>query len=153
MLQEHQIKILMLSYELEKTLHELYLLFSEKFSDHNNLWDPLIKEEEAHAEAVRKLYQLSYDGKCVFDEGKIKPAALQSIIDYLKNIIETARQGKLDACKAITFTVDVENSLLEKDIFRHFKVSPQFSGMLQALHEGTRSHAQLAKKELEKILL
>jgi hypothetical protein len=152
MLKEHQINILLLAYELEKTLHELYELYTVQYPDNSTLWNILCKEEKEHAEGMQKLYQASYDGQCAFDEGNIKPEAMQSIVDYAKIALESARTGKLDACKAVTFACDIENSLIQKDIFRHFKVSSQFSDLLQTLHEQTKSHAQLAKIEREKFL-
>ena len=92
MISNHQIKTLMLLYELEKALGDMYVIFSQAHPEHNVLWKRLIAEEHYHAESVRKLYGLTYQGKVLFDEGTIKHAGIQSIIDHIKNISDSARQ-------------------------------------------------------------
>jgi len=151
MLKDNQIKILMLVHELEKTLRGVYMQFSDKFPEHNDLWNILIKEEQEHADAAQKLYQLTYEGQSLFDEGGIKAEAIQSIVDYLNGISDAAQRGKYTSIKAIAITCEIENTLIEKDFFSHFKVSPKYANMLQILDEGSKSHAQLARKKLDSI--
>ena len=127
----------MLFHELEKTLGDVYVLFAEKFPEHNNLWQTLIKEEQEHAEAVRKLYQLTYKGQALFDEGVIKAEGVQSIIDYVKDTCDPAKLGKLTAKQALMITHDIEKSLIKRDLFSHFRVSFQFGDMLRCLREGS----------------
>ncbi len=151
MLKDYQIKLLMRAHEVEKTLGDIYTQFAENFPDHNDLWSALIKEEHEHAEAVRTLYQLTYEGKSLFDEGNIKAEAIQSIIDYLKGIYSAAKQGKYTARKAISITCDIEKSLIEKDFYSHFKVSPEYAEILQLLEKGAKVHLLLAQKTLDKL--
>ena len=151
MLQDYQIKIVMLMNELENSLAELYEAFAERFPEHNNLWQVLINEEREHAEAVRTLYKLTYEGESLFDEGRIKPAAIESIIEHVKDACGLAKQGKYTAVLALNVTYDLESSLIAKDIFNHFEVSEQFSEMLQKLQKGSESHVRLAKNQLDKI--
>ncbi|TAN40414.1 MAG: hypothetical protein EPN25_07685 [Nitrospirae bacterium] len=149
MLKDHQIKTLMLMHELEVSLGKVYEVFSEKFPEHNDLWETLIKEEQEHADAARQLYQLTYEGQSVFDEGGIKAEAIQSIIDYLKGVNDAALRGNYSPMKALSITCEIENTLVEKDFFSHFKVSPQYAGMLRTMDEGSKSHARLARKKLD----
>ena len=151
MQQEHQIKILMLFHELEKNLGDLYALFAERFPEHNNLWHRLIKEEQEHADAVQKLYQMTYKGQALFDEGIVKVEGGQSIIDYVKYTCDTAKSGKFTAVQALTTAHDIEKSLIAKSIFSHFKVSPEFTDMLRYLREGSLSHIDLTKIELDQV--
>lgn len=138
-------------HELENNLGNLYELLSERFPGHNDLWQTLIKEEKEHAEAVRTLYKLTYEGESYFDEGRIKPEAIQSIIDRVKDACDRAKQGKFNALQALSMTYDLESSLIAKDIFRCFGVSEKFAEMLNYLQEGSKNHVQLAKNELDKI--
>jgi len=149
MLKDRQIQILMAMHTLEKSIGELYSLFAEKFPGHSDLWKRLSEDEQGHAEAVRKLYQISYDGQSVFAEENIKPEAVQSIIDYVKEIHASATLGKLSAQKALGITYDLENSLLEKTIFQHFKATSQFVNILQVLRKQTKEHAVMTKTEME----
>jgi len=147
---DYQIKILMLFHELEKALGDMYMLFAERFPEHNNLWHRLIKEEQEHAEAVQKLYQLTYQGQALFDEGIIKAEGVQTIIDYVKDACAAEKPGSITALQALTTAHDLEKSLIAKSIFSHFRVSPQFADMLRYLREGSLSHIDLTKNELDK---
>lgn len=149
MLQDYQIKTLMLVYELEKSLSDLYIIFKERFPEHNILWETLIKEEYEHAEAVRKLYRLTYEKQVLFKEGNIKPEGVQSVIDYLKTICNNAKQGQYTAKQALSLAYDIEKSLIEKNIFNHFNVAPQLANLLSFLIIGTKNHIELVKQELD----
>lgn len=151
MLKDHQIRILMLANEVESALVDIYSMFSANFPEHDNLWKRLIKEEQEHADAIRKLYQLTYEGASAFDEGKIKVEGVQSILDYIKGLHSSATQGKCTAKKALAITCDIEKSLIEKDFYSHFMVSSQYAGILQMLAKGAKSHADLARQELDKL--
>jgi|WetSurMetagenome_2_1015567.scaffolds.fasta_scaffold00081_27 hypothetical protein len=151
MLPDYQIKILMLMHELENTLGDLYTLFAERVPEHSDLWNTLTKEELEHAEAVRTLYKLTYEGESYFEEDKIKPEAIQSIIDRVKDACDRAKQEMFTAEQALTLTYDLESSLIAKNTFRCFDVSPKFDRMLEHLRGDSEHHAQLAKYELDKI--
>jgi rubrerythrin len=147
MIEDHQIRTLMLLYELEKSLSGMYEVFSHEYPAHNNLWNRLISEEQKHAEAVRKLYGLTYQGKVLFEEGTIKNAGVQSIIDYIKNVSDSARNRKYTDRQAISLSLDIEKSLIEKKLFDHFKVSSELADVLSTLQEGSEGHASLVEKE------
>jgi len=149
MLQEQQIQVLMRMHELEKSIGELYALFSGKFPEYSELWDHLSREEQNHAESVRKLYQESYKGMVVFDEGNIKPEGVQSVIDYVKEVGCSAERGHMTALKALEVTHDLESSVLDRSIFSHFKVAIQFIDVIQALRRETQMHAVMAKEVLD----
>jgi len=151
MLMQQQILVLMRMHELEKSLGELYALFSEKFPEYSKLWDHLGREEQNHAEAVRKLYQESYKGEVVFEEGNIKAEGVQSVIDYVKETSSLTTRGQLSAVKALSITYDIEGSVLDKTIFKHFRVTPQFVDTIRMLQQETQGHAQMAKDELDKV--
>jgi len=150
MLEDKQIQILMSMHELEKSMGDLYSLFLDKFPDSGELWKLLSREEQGHAKAIQTLYQASYDGKTVFEEGSIKAEAVQSVIDYVKEIRDQTMRGKLPLIRALTITYDLENSMLEKTVFEHFKGTSEFIGMMQTLRRETQKHALLAKKEIDK---
>jgi len=151
MLENYQIKTLMLIHELEKSLGEMYTIFRELFPEYNNLWSLLIKEEYGHSEAVRKLYKMTYEGKVLFREGNIKPEGVQSVVDYLKTVHDNARLGRYTTEKALIIAYDVERSIIEKDIFDHFNVAPELANMLNILIIGTKRHAELIKEKIDKL--
>jgi len=153
MIENYQIRILMLMFDLEKLLGDIYAVFKDQFPSHAALWETLMKEEYEHADAVRSLYRMTYEKQVLFNEGTIKAEGIQSVIDYLKPVLENSTKGKYSAEKAVYIAYDIEKSLVEKDIFKHFDVSPKFEVLLFHLLEGSRQHFALIKKEYDKIQL
>ena len=151
MIGEHQIKTIMLFYELEKSLYEFYEVLSRTYPEHDTLWKRLMEEEQMHAESVQKLYRLIYDGKTLFDEGTIQHAGVQSIIDYVHGITDSARNKAYTEKQVLTITRDIERTLIEKKLFNYFRVAPEFTDLLRTLREGSEGHSAMAEKELAKI--
>ncbi len=150
MLTENQVKILMKLHELEQSLAELYALFQEKFPEHKNLWSVLVKEELEHAKAVQDLYRLTYEKDASFSEGLIKLSAVESIVDYVKSNCEIGRRDGMDADQALELSRDIEKSLIAKNIFGHFKVRLEYTGMLHRLRADSERHAQLVQDEINR---
>jgi len=150
MLEQDQIKILMRLHELEQGLAAMYALFSEKFPEHRGLWTVLIKEELEHADAVQKLYGLTYENAVFFPEGSIRCSAIESMLDYVKRTCEIARMDKLTSEQALEFSRDIENSLIAKNIFDHFEVDKDFTAQLRYLRDSSEKHAQLVQLEIDR---
>ena len=150
MLDENQIKILLKLHELEQSLAELYSLFLEKFPEHKALWTLLVKEEMEHADAVQKLYQLTYKRDASFSEGSIRLTAVDSIIEYVKKNCEIGRRDGMDAGQALELSRDIEKSMIAKDIFDHFKVRLEYTNLLNHLRAGSERHAQLVQEEIDR---
>ncbi len=150
MLEENQIKILMRMHELEQGLAELYALFAEKFPAQRELWLKLVREENEHAEAVQKLYRLTYQNDASFAEGATRLGAIESIIDYVKKTCELARQDQITPEHALELGRDLEKSLIAKNIFQHFKVRLEYSNLLRYLRDSSEEHAQLVQAEIER---
>lgn len=150
MLEEKQIQILMSMHELEQSLAEMYALFLEKFPEHKTLWTVLIKEELEHAEAVKKLYGLTYKKEASFSEGSTRLSAIEAIIDYVKNTCEIGRRDGMTVEQALEVSRDVEKSLIAKNIFNHFKVRPEHANLLNYLRTSSEHHVQLVQEEIER---
>jgi len=150
MLEEKQIKIILKMHELEQTLAEMYALFMEKFPEHKKLWTVLVKEELEHAEAVQKLYQLTYKKEAAFFEGPTRLSAIEAIIDYVKNTCEIGRRDGMAAEQALEVSCDIEKSLIAKNIFDHFKVRLEYTSLLNHLRAGSEHHAQLVQDEINR---
>jgi len=138
-------------YELEKLLSDTYTVFNEQFPEYNYLWGLLVKEEKEHADAIQKLYRLTYEGQASFEEGRLKPEGVQAVIDYVKNIYENAKMGQYNTKQAIKIAYDIEKSLIEKDIFNYFKTVPELSNTLRYLILGTKNHILLLEKEVDEL--
>ncbi|MBM4310650.1 MAG: hypothetical protein FJ119_06860 [Deltaproteobacteria bacterium] len=150
MLEESQIKILMRMHELEQSLEELYAVFAEKFPEHRELFLTLVKEEHEHAEAVQKLYRLTYHNDASFAEGSTRLGAIEAIIDYVKKSCETARQDQMLPEHALVLSHDLEKSLIAKNIFQHFKVRLEYASLLRYLRDSSEEHAKLVQAEIDR---
>ncbi len=150
MLEENQVKTLMCMHELEQSLAEMYALFLEKFPEHTSLWSVLVKEELEHAEAVQKLYGLTYKKEAAFSEGSTRLSAIEAIIDYVKKTCEIGRRDGMTVEQALEVSRDLEKSLIAKNIFNHFKVRVEHANLLNHLRAGSEHHAQLVQEEIER---
>jgi len=150
MMEENQIKILMSMHALEESLAEMYALFLEKFPEHKDLWTVLVQEELEHADAVQKLYRLTYKNHVSFSAGSIRLSAVESIIDYVRKTCEIGRRDGLDAQQALEISRDIEKSLIAKNIFDHFKARLEYTNLLKHLRDGSAQHAQLVQEEIDR---
>jgi len=151
MMTDEQIKTVMLMYDLENAFGDLYEIFSKSFPEHDDLWQVLIAQEREHAEAVRNFYRLYYEGETVFDVGKIRAEAVQSIIDHVEALCDRARKGNYTALQALTTTYDLESSLVARNTFNQIGASETFAETLRRLQKDSENHARLAKIALEKM--
>lgn len=149
MLADDKIKMLMLYHEIEKTIKSIYEVFRENIPEHKNLWETLVKEEQEHADAIRELYRLTYEGRATFDAQNLKLDAVQSILDYLKELYANVLRTRCSVKQAVSTALGLEKSLLERNLFKHFQVSGDLSGIFMELEEGTKRHVALVSRAME----
>jgi len=100
--------------EAEATVAEFYSLCSERFTEHAEFWGSLAKEEQAHAEVIRKLIQLVRIHPTQFAEGKTTPLeAINAFIGRTHSSIEDMRRGELPEEKALLIAYQIENTVIE----------------------------------------
>ena len=125
----------------ESLLEKLYTLLAEQFPEHSGVWKYLAGEEKKHAIWLKQLYDAGEKGFILFDEGKIKSASLNTYIEHLKQIIGRAENKELTLVQAVSYTLDFENSLIEKNVFTHFdSTSEKARIILNRLNMETQSH-------------
>jgi hypothetical protein len=151
MLSDEQIKTVMLMYDLENALGDLYEILSETFPECNNLWHVLILEEREHAEAVRNFYRIYYEGESVFSLGAVRAEAISSILDHVKDICVRAKNKAFGVEQALNTSYDLEGSFIAKSTFNYIGASEAFSELLSRLRDDSEKHAGLVKAELEKL--
>jgi hypothetical protein len=135
--------------KLEMAIGNLYVVFKGLFPG-NGIWDTLILEEQTHAESVAQLRQMAEEGKAVFDEGRVTPDSVEKLIRFIVQIADSARAGKYSAHQAFGVSLDLENSIIEANIFKRFTVSKECVHLLNVLHDGTIRHIGLLKSEVAK---
>lgn len=140
-MKEHQKAIIELIIEKELLTAEVYRLFARRFLRHEEFWSRLAKEETEHAAWVQHLLDLSATRDIEFSEGKTRSYTLKSFNDYLRSVRAEAQRPEMRPEKALALTVDIEKSLLERNLFTQFKSSSeQNQRILVVLQKGLEDH-------------
>jgi len=146
MLEDYQKKIIDLLCKQELLLASLYEIFADHFPDHKDFWQELAKDEQKHAEWIKKLYQAEEEDLVAFSEGKIKTYTMNIFIENLEKTIRRAENRELNLKMAIAYTLDFERSLIEKNVFLHFKIiDEKLQEIMTKLESETRRHVKKAE--------
>ena len=127
----------------EVLLAKLYTLFIEQFPEHDEIWKHLVIEEKKHASWLNQFYDAGEKGIILFDEGKVKTYTMNAYIDHLEQVIAKIENQELTQTQAISFALDFENSLIEKNVFTHFdSTSKKVRRILKRLKLEAENHIQ-----------
>lgn len=153
MLKSEQEIILELLVQQETYLAELYQVYAEKFPEYEALWLSLVKEEKTHAKWIKGLLKSAKTGSVHFDEGKIRIHPLNTFMGGIKIAIKKARDNDISPLQAISYALDIEKSMFEKDVFAQFgAVSKKAKSVLGLLQKKTEAHTESIKIEKEKLM-
>ena len=126
--------------EHEEAIGRLYAEYAKIFQADEAFWNQFSKEESLHAEWIRSLQVLHEKGEVLFT-GRFKEAALQTSLKYIHNQIEKAREGSVTRVEALSISLSLENSLIEKKFFDAFAGdSVEAQKIRQLLIEATKKH-------------
>jgi len=145
-LSDYQKKIIELMDKQELLLAKLYNIFADQFLDHKDFWQDLAKDELQHAEWVKKFYQAEKEDLVAFSEGKVNVYSMNTFIENLEKIIRRAENGEINLKMAISYTLDFERSLIEKNTFSRFEIiDKKLAGIMTKLESETRRHLKKAE--------
>ncbi|OGI29439.1 MAG: hypothetical protein A2288_01605 [Candidatus Moranbacteria bacterium RIFOXYA12_FULL_44_15] len=142
--------ILDLFAENELKISQLYAIYSDKFTDYKDFWENLSEEEIIHAEEIHKMKRDDFEKN--FQENNFTRGIIKYVSDYVNQQLEAARDKKLTPEEALEVALRVEQSMLEKKCFEIF--IPNYATLkdvLDRLNKDTDRHANMLRKELEKI--
>jgi len=150
-MKDYQKRILELLLKQEDLLSKLYKSFADKFPELKDFWTQLSQSEIQHVNWIKKLYALEKQKEILFHEDKIKTYTVKAFVDYIeKTIKKTEDNDNLTVLNALSYTIDLESALLEKNIFAHFiGLTEKMEGILNLLSEDTKNHVKKAKKMKE----
>lgn len=127
-------KIITLYIEQELLMASLYERFAKYYTEQEEFWASLVSEEYEHAAWIKHFQGGAAQDKIHFDEGNTRIAALNSVINYIKTLIDEFDKQPFDYKKAANISLDLEKSLIERNIFKHFESDSseviQFLGIL-----------------------
>ena len=126
--------------EHEDAIGRLYAEYARIFQDDEAFWMQFSKEESLHAEWIRSLQEL-YEKGDVIHTGRFNEAALQTSLKYIHNQIGKAREGRVTRAEALSISLSLENSLIEKKFFDAFAGdSAEVQRIRLMLVEATKKH-------------
>lgn len=151
-LKPYQERIIDLMLKQETLLAELYHAFAKKFPEYEELWNKLAREEEKHASWIEQLRVASEKKVVLFSEGRIKTYTLETFVQGIEEKITRAEASDFNARQALVCTIDLERSLIEKEVFSHFEgLTEKASSVMKFLAKETKEHQELAQKLYTKI--
>ncbi|MBN1793449.1 MAG: hypothetical protein JW844_00625 [Candidatus Omnitrophica bacterium] len=126
---------------IEEYIARLYKVYADKYPEHREFWSALSEEEIGHAQLLRIFFKKVEEGLALFNERRFRVDAMKTLWDYISGLIADAKEQKMRPAAAFYMALDLENSLLEKDMYRVFEVdSIELKKVLQALHTSTGEH-------------
>ena len=132
--------IILLLSEHEEAIGRLYAEYAGIFQEDEAFWMQFSKEEFLHAEWIRSLQVLNEKEEVLFT-GRFNEAALQTSLKYIHNQIEKAREGSVTRIEALSISLSLENSLIEKKFFDAFAGdSAEVQRIRLLLVETTKKH-------------
>jgi hypothetical protein len=142
-LKEYQRQILGFYLELELNMATLYDLFAGGFPDQRGFWLSMATEEREHASWVQFLLDRALGGEVRFAEGKLRATTVSTVNSYVGETVSRFRKSPFDIVHAAAIALDLERSLIEKNVFRTFHDdSAEVSRILQVLVEGQELHVK-----------
>lgn len=152
-LKPYQEKIINQMITQERLLSEIYALFAKNFPQYSGFWTELSEEEKRHADLIEKLGEAEKKGLVFFDEGKTKTYTLSAFIDYLEKQSEKARNKEFGIAAAFSCALDLEQSLIEKEVFTRFdSVKEMNRSVLNKLRNETKNHIEKIRQKRKEVL-
>lgn len=138
--------------EQELLMADIYLKLSELFPKYANEYRSMVAEEVEHAGWIEYLRKLCSADKARFAEGNTRTYTINSMITYLKNFKMQLEAKKPNHLKALTFILDLEQSLIERNAFQRFKGdSSEVEKVLLILEDSQKNHIARIKDFLGQI--
>ena len=128
----------------EKILAELYLLYAERYDEHDAFWMQLHHDELVHVDLIRSLNQRVAQGVALFNAERLDVGALQAVVRYARSMLNYVRQQWPTLAAAVAIAIDLEDSIIEKGIFEIFvadspETSQAFAQMIETFDEHMKS--------------
>jgi rubrerythrin len=138
---ESQEQILELYRRQELLLSEIYALFAVRFLKDASQWEKLAQDELEHAQWIDALADAVKQGEAVFAVDKVRVNGLQSVCNYLEGVLISTKAGGVDRKKAFSLAIDMEKSIIERNVFKKFSGdSEKVSAILRILEHKQQAH-------------
>jgi hypothetical protein len=125
----------------EELLSKLYGLNSNLFPVDSEFWIDISKDEMVHASWLSELSTFLEQGNIVLGDERFDLDSINKFGSDVTDQINIANKGTITAIKALTTSMDLENSMLESDIFKVYDTDDdELKVILNRLHRSTEVH-------------
>ncbi|HTP03561.1 MAG TPA: hypothetical protein VMM54_00210 [Nitrospirota bacterium] len=132
---------------IELKLAELYSTLADRFPIEGAFFNNHHAEELKHAQWIEYFKDKVERGEVLFHENNTRTEAIKTFLTYAQKILDDAKADKLTLLMALSLSLSMEESLLERNLLDHFSAdSPEFQDILKRLKDETRAHAAEIKK-------
>lgn len=146
-MEDYKKRLIELYIEQELLVASLYMRFSERYAVHKDFWIKMASEEREHAEWIKHLLDSVEMDKVFFSEGKTRTYTVSTSIAYIKGLISEFDKKAFEIPKAASIALDLERSLLEKNVFKCFDSdSSEVKRILEVLNYGQDDHIRIIDK-------
>ncbi len=147
-LKEDQLSLIEELARNEEMINELYLVYSDKFSEEKEFWKNLAREELMHAAKVRNLRSEIGKNGFYFNKNRFKIETIKLFQDYLEE--EKSNVSSTSIINALSVALDVETALLEYSFFEVIEGdSAEVRHILLDLRNACIEHRNRVKKVWE----
>jgi hypothetical protein len=145
---EHD-KVLLLLIEMrdyEKLLFEIYTKLSSIFKENYIFWHEIAVDENTHAFMVDTFISLYRDHYITFQDRSFPALVIEDETQKLRTFSERIETEEISIKEALKFSMQAENSIIERDIFAYKDNDPaEFKKLLSALYDDTKRHYRKIK--------
>ncbi len=137
----------------EEALSALYARYSTIFADDSDFWMDISKDETVHASWVHDLLDKYLADQVNFSDNRFSVVTISNMVDYVKSETDKALPNKVNPIQALSISMDIENSMLERNMFEAYDSDDfELKDVLDKLRTSTEIHYAEVKKrwELEK---
>lgn len=130
--------------QLEAAMARYYLSCSEAWGEQSAFWMALAVEEERHEKIIDDLSRIIALHPEQFEEGlTIEPSAVESFIASIQEKTSDVLGGKSSINQALSFALNMEESILEGRFFETVKSNDEsFSRLVDVLAGDLARHRQ-----------
>ena len=137
---------------LELALADLYRACAEQFPEDKNFWLAIQRQEELHAQFIRKLVDLVSAHPQEFKFGRpFNSVAIKTIQASVESYADQIRKGQIPRQRAVFIAKDIENSVLEAN-YREIVTTEniEFQQTIDQIAKDTLAHRNLFAAKVAK---
>ncbi|MEI6058126.1 MAG: hypothetical protein WCQ60_04130 [bacterium] len=125
----------------EELISKMYIENATLFPGDSKFWIAIAKDEMLHSSWLRELFEMVKQGSVAMESDRFNMESIVSFGAYVANQTNKIRAESASAIKALSISMDLENSLLESGIFKVYSSDDQeIKTILGRLQKSTEDH-------------